>query len=598
MKNETQSILLNKLEKYFSIVRKDRPTIYHPVDVKNITDSFEPASCSGLVALWFYYMCRGKKEYFYNAIMAPVFAWNGRRKTLSKALEDTIEYSFSCIGWLQASSLLFEQATSGEACIQQSDYDTLINTIKQDDYPSLRKEYEISFVWRNNELKEFLQSLPANKLIRLSSAHAIGLFFNGNTYILFDSNGFARPLGNRVFERQFALNKIAQLITNIQRAFFYAPRSTVTGLIISIFDTAQNPIPVYLDKTEKIRQILDKRFATEGNFHINEANPYDNANSLYFCAEAGDLNTVKLLLSRGANAAQVTDGSWGPIHIAIQNDHWAVVKELLESKQGKKLIHTSLENGDSPLYLAANNGRIRMVRLLLRHGANAEQVDSNSWGPIHIAAQEGHFAIVEALLNSKVGNKLLDAPLQDGKTPLVIAAKNGHVEIVKLLLSYGAKSKLPNNWATLMKLFEAKESEQFESIQKAKNEIVIVKNDSHKDYNKLVKIKAAYLLIEHKIKTLDLEIRALSEPTCLSTEQAKITKLNHIKKEAERLQTFVYFKTYNIITQDNARREKLISDNEKIFVNLFNKIGHVKTYEEKTETENQVESPKKRMRTK
>lgn len=603
IKNETQTILLAKLEKYFSIVKNNTPSLYHSVDIAKVTATFTPESCSGLTALWGYYMHRRQKQYFYDSIMAPIFNWNGQKKSLSKTLEITLEYAMSSIGWLQASNLLFEQAVSGRSYIQQSDYDVLINMIKQDDYPNLRKEYEIAFVWQNNELKAFLEDLPTNKLIRLcSSGHALGLFKN-DKYLLFDSNGFARPFGNHIFEMQFSLNKTTQLITAIQRSFFYAPRSTLTGLTISLFDSTQNPIPNYLDKTEKIRAVLDARFRIDRTFNINAANNYDNANALYFCAQEGDLAGVQLLLSRKANPTQVTHDSYGPIHIAIQNCHLAVVKELLTSKQSKELINMPLVPGNTPIALAVEGNHSKIVEILLQYGANPEPVNHNGWGPIHFAAQENLSTIIEILLNSKFGEKLLDASLQDDtdRTPLIIAARNGHIELVKCFLRYGSKSTLPKNWPQLMKLFIASKSEQFKATQKAKNEIP--KKDSTKDYNHLVKIKAAYLLVEPKVKALHLEIKALLQKTSLSI-QHKTAQLNTIKKETENLQAFVYFSTYNLTTKNHTKRDNLIASNEVMFTNLFDKVENTKIILEKkktqtkikTEAENSLESAKKRIR--
>ena len=56
---------------------------------------------------------------------------------------------------------------------------------------------------------------------------------------------------------------------------------------------------------------------------------------------------------------------------------------------------------------------------------------------IHDAAKTGDMAAVRALLEKQPG--LLNAPNNDGQTPLHVAAKNGHKEIVGLLLEKGAE---------------------------------------------------------------------------------------------------------------------------------------------------------------
>ena len=115
-------------------------------------------------------------------------------------------------------------------------------------------------------------------------------------------------------------------------------------------------------------------------------------------------------------------------------DHLEVINLLLRS--GSDVNAKEIKFGDSPLHLAAKNGNVDVIDLLI--GFSTDSASSNNasnvsnhfvpinaidlnirkktgWTPVHVAANSGHVAALERLLdagaNINAGDKDLDTPL-------------------------------------------------------------------------------------------------------------------------------------------------------------------------------------------
>ena len=89
------------------------------------------------------------------------------------------------------------------------------------------------------------------------------------------------------------------------------------------------------------------------------------------------------------------------------------------------------ETGESPLTLAAQEGHEAVVQALVSHGADVNKLDRHGRGPLHIAAQINDDETVEILLESGANPDKYDACNQ---TPLHIACEKGFNHIAEKLL--------------------------------------------------------------------------------------------------------------------------------------------------------------------
>jgi len=119
--------------------------------------------------------------------------------------------------------------------------------------------------------------------------------------------------------------------------------------------------------------------------------------------------------------------------LASEKGHIKVVELLIA--HGAEIDHLD-NDGKSPLFYAAGNGHIKVVELLINHGAKVDQLDNDGTSPLFYAAGNGHIKVVELLIGHGAKVDQLD---NDGTSPLLYAAGDGHIKVVELLINHGAK---------------------------------------------------------------------------------------------------------------------------------------------------------------
>ena len=159
---------------------------------------------------------------------------------------------------------------------------------------------------------------------------------------------------------------------------------------------------------------------------------------------------VLLLFEELANGGW-HQGSYLPLHIAIQRGHRDVAAVLLENHADANC--PTADRGQTPLQMAAIRGDVEMSKLLLTHRA-ATEVTCDTWTALHFAVEHGHTHVARLLIESgadpsPVGIYRFGSD-EKSVTPLDIAIESNDRLLLGDLLRF--KSIKPERFLTLTKL--------------------------------------------------------------------------------------------------------------------------------------------------
>lgn len=124
-----------------------------------------------------------------------------------------------------------------------------------------------------------------------------------------------------------------------------------------------------------------------------------------------------------------------------------IILEALLSNQVKEIalvLERGDTNGRTPLFLAAEHGHQRMVKLLLDKGVNVNADKDFYDNALYAASRKGHKQIVKLLLDA--GANVNTKNRYDNTYTLYAASESGHEAVVKLLLEKGADVNAPGEY--------------------------------------------------------------------------------------------------------------------------------------------------------
>jgi uncharacterized protein len=156
----------------------------------------------------------------------------------------------------------------------------------------------------------------------------------------------------------------------------------------------------------------------------------DGTTAVAWASHWGHLETIELLIRRGADVNLATDLGVTPLALAAKNGSVPIVEKLLAANADPNLASST---GETPLMIAAHIGSETIVRALIARGAGPDTAaTSTKQTPLMFAIAEGHAHVVKTLLEGGA-----DAKSAGGFTPLLFAARHGDTASANLLLDAG-----------------------------------------------------------------------------------------------------------------------------------------------------------------
>ncbi|KAM1115636.1 hypothetical protein TB2_006157 [Malus domestica] len=172
-----------------------------------------------------------------------------------------------------------------------------------------------------------------------------------------------------------------------------------------------------------------------------------DVHGLFRAVQFGELDTVEDVLERDPTLLRHSTvyDRHSALHIAAANGQIKILSMLLKRSVNPDALN---RHKQTPLMLAAMHGKISCVQKLLEAGANVLMFDSlNGRTCLHYAAYYGHSGCLQAIVSAARSSPVSVSwgfarfvNIRDGKgaTPLHLAARRSRPECVHILLDNGA----------------------------------------------------------------------------------------------------------------------------------------------------------------
>lgn len=181
--------------------------------------------------------------------------------------------------------------------------------------------------------------------------------------------------------------------------------------------------------------------ALEGGMSVNVIDPVTTDSPLMIACRKGHTEIVRLCLEYGAKNDPHPEFGQTALHASIAERKFDSARVLLEvaaeSDANHIISNLSDPSGQTPLHTACYVGSTALIELLLHHGAEMSSVDNQGQTSLHLCASSGVKASL-AMLIDHGGDDLINIQDKGGNTALHHATFHGRLDCVRLLLETAA----------------------------------------------------------------------------------------------------------------------------------------------------------------
>jgi hypothetical protein len=161
---------------------------------------------------------------------------------------------------------------------------------------------------------------------------------------------------------------------------------------------------------------------------------------LYYAAKFGFRDLAEHLITEHPDHINARGGSKEtPMHVAAGEGHINILSLLLDHGAD---IDVRNKNGETPLLRASWAGKREAGWYLIDRGADINAPDERNFTPVFVAFK-GHVESARMLLER---GAVIDIRNRYGETPLHQALRWGEIELVRLFLEHGADPNLANRY--------------------------------------------------------------------------------------------------------------------------------------------------------
>ncbi len=209
-----------------------------------------------------------------------------------------------------------------------------------------------------------------------------------------------------------------------------------SGANVSWVYDAEHQTPLYLASKNNSLEIVDLLIAAGAD--LNTGNVVNGDTPFCIAAKYEHLNIMNKLKNAGADVNRPC-GSGNPVFFVVGINNIKMLKKLIELEVDVNAVEWN--NHQSPLHYASKRSNMEAMDLLIKAGADVNQVDKYGYTPLHLTVKYAYnlnnrykYAIEKLTAAGADINKSAN----NGATPLYSAAQNNFTECVKLLIEKGA----------------------------------------------------------------------------------------------------------------------------------------------------------------